>query len=204
MATSIEHRYVVTGISIDRSRIHPRDIFWSGDQIQVHGTQTGHHGRIARFNSVGDRRLSVTFKDSLSGKFVEYTDAVLIPERTVVAAMPTPARLRAGHPNNVTSSARTPRPPIMVPRMTPGVMRTAIKEEPCVMSMCLHLNGVYATALIDNMTGMPLTRHGVVLTRPIHQSFWVYKGRRILMMTTQYSNTMKIAKKNKISHQRLQ
>jgi hypothetical protein len=108
---SIEHRYVATDISIDRSRIHPIDIIWSGDRIQVHGTQTRHHGRIARVNSVGDRRLSVTFEDSLSGKFVEYTDAILIPERTAVAAMPTPARLRMGRPNNVTSSVRTPRPP---------------------------------------------------------------------------------------------
>jgi hypothetical protein len=108
---SIKHCYVATDISIDRSRIHPRDIFRSRDRIQVHGTQTRHHGRIARVDSVGDRRLSVTFEGGLSGKFVEYTDAVLIPERTAVAAMPTPTRLRAGRPNNVTSSTLTPRPP---------------------------------------------------------------------------------------------
>jgi hypothetical protein len=107
----IEHRYIATDISIDRSRTHPRDIFWAGDRIQVHGTQTRHHGRVARVNSVGDRRLSVTFEDGLSGKFVEYTDAILIPERNAVAAMPTPARLRMGRPNNVSSRVRTPRPP---------------------------------------------------------------------------------------------
>jgi hypothetical protein len=54
--------------------------FCVGDRIQVHDTQTRHHGRIARILGIGDRCISVSFEDDLSGKYVEYTDAVLISE----------------------------------------------------------------------------------------------------------------------------
>jgi hypothetical protein len=90
----LSHRYAAVDTTVNRDWIHPKDIFRVNDRIQVHGTQTRHHGRIARINSIGDRRLSVTFKDGLSGKFIEYTDAVLIPERGVEATVTTPARLR--------------------------------------------------------------------------------------------------------------
>jgi hypothetical protein len=79
--TDIPHRYAAADISVDHSRLYPRYIFHADDRIQVHGTQTRHHGRIARIDSIRDRRLSVTFEHGLSGRFVEYTDAVVIPER---------------------------------------------------------------------------------------------------------------------------
>lgn len=90
------HRYAATDISVDRSRLHPRHIFRVDDRVQVHGTKTRHHGRIARIQGIGDRRLIVSFEDGLSGKYVEYTDAVLIPERgSATAAVPTPTRLQS-------------------------------------------------------------------------------------------------------------
>jgi hypothetical protein len=100
------HRYAATDISFDRSRIHPRDIFRVDDRFQVHGTQTKHHGRIGRIDSIGDRRLSVTFDDGLSGQFVEYTDAVLIP-KSGAATIPTPTRLQI--PVRSNTAPRNPR-----------------------------------------------------------------------------------------------
>jgi hypothetical protein len=90
---TIRHRYAASDLAIDRSRLHPKDIFCEGDRIQVHGTQTKHHGQIARVYIIGERRLSVKFEDGLSGKFVEYLDAVLIPKRGTEASVPTPTRL---------------------------------------------------------------------------------------------------------------
>jgi hypothetical protein len=87
------HRSAAADVTINREQIHPTDIFRVGDRIRVHGTQTRHHGRIARIDSIGNRRLSVTFEDGLSGKFVEYVDAVLIPERGAEITVPTPTRL---------------------------------------------------------------------------------------------------------------
>jgi hypothetical protein len=91
---TIRHRYAASDLAIDRSRLHPKDIFCEGNRIQVHATQTKHHGRIARVYSIGEQRLSVKFEDGLSGKFVEYLDAVLIPKRGAEASAPTPTRLR--------------------------------------------------------------------------------------------------------------
>jgi hypothetical protein len=88
------HHYAAVDTTVNRDRIHPKDIFRVNDHIQVHGTQTRHHGRIAHINSIRNRCLSVTFEDGLLGKFVEYIDAVLIPERGVEATVTTPARLR--------------------------------------------------------------------------------------------------------------
>jgi hypothetical protein len=76
----------------------------------VHGTQTRHHhGRIARIDSIGDRRLSVTFDDGLLGRFVEYTDAVVMPERGTETTVPTPTRLqRQARPGNTSRGYQTP------------------------------------------------------------------------------------------------
>jgi hypothetical protein len=104
--------HAATDISADRSHMHPRDIFCVNDRVQVHGTQTRHHGRIARINTIGDRRLSVTFEDGLSGKFIEYTDAVLIPERGDDTTVSTPTRLQPSVPRTsrtVRSSPQTSR-----------------------------------------------------------------------------------------------
>jgi hypothetical protein len=72
----------------------------------VHGTQTKHHGRIARVLTIGERRLSVSFEDGLSGKFVGYTDAVLIPERGAETSVRTPTRLRTTSGRTVVPSMR--------------------------------------------------------------------------------------------------
>jgi hypothetical protein len=104
------HHYAAVDTTVNRDRIHPKDIFRVNECIQVHGMQTRQHGRIARINSIGNRRLSVTFEDGLSGKFVEYIDAVLIPERGVKATVTTPARLQTPLQNvPPTEVIRTPR-----------------------------------------------------------------------------------------------
>lgn len=102
--TNTPHRYAATDITVDRSRLHPRHIFRIDDRIQVHGTQTRHHGRIARIQGIGDRRLTVDFEDGLSGRYVEYNDAVVIPERgSPTATVFTPTRLQnhQGRASNV-------------------------------------------------------------------------------------------------------
>jgi FKBP-type peptidyl-prolyl cis-trans isomerase 2 len=74
---ALAHRYAATDVTVNRSRLHPQDILCVGDRIQVHGTQTQHHGRIAQILGIGDRRVSVSFEDGLSGKYVEYTEEYL-------------------------------------------------------------------------------------------------------------------------------
>jgi hypothetical protein len=109
----LPHRHAAIDVTINRDGIRPNNIFRVNDRIQVHGTHTKHHGRIARIDSIGNRRLSVTFEDGLSGKFVEYIDAVLIPERGVETTVPTPTRLRT--PPQTVPQTRVTRTPRHVP-----------------------------------------------------------------------------------------
>jgi hypothetical protein len=105
--TTPQHHRAATDIDIVRVSMHPREIFREGDRIQVHGTQTKHHGRIARIGSIGNRRLSVVFEDGLAGKYVDYTDVVLIPERGQTRHVQTPTRLQSSTPwNQRTSGTR--------------------------------------------------------------------------------------------------
>jgi hypothetical protein len=125
---TIRHRYATSDLFIDRGRLHPKDIFCEGDRIQVHGTQTKHHGRIARVYSIGEQRLSVNFEDGLSGKFVEDLDAVLIPERGTETSVPTPTQLRTlpvhASPASGTRSSTPPGRNNPVPRDNTRRLRT--------------------------------------------------------------------------------
>jgi hypothetical protein len=74
-------RFAADDLSINRNGMHPKSVFCKGDRIQVHGKKTMHHGRIARIDKIGDRRITCTFEDGLWGKYVDFFDAVLIPKR---------------------------------------------------------------------------------------------------------------------------
>jgi hypothetical protein len=75
------HRYAATNVSVDRHPMLANDIFVVGDRILVHSNPSTHQGRIGTITHMGYRRLSITFKDSLPGSYVDYKDALLIPSR---------------------------------------------------------------------------------------------------------------------------
>jgi hypothetical protein len=135
-------RFAASDLSIDRTGMHPKSVFCEGDRIQVHGKKTMHHGRIARIDKIGDRRITCTFEDGVWGKYVDFFDALLIPERGNEAVSATP-RLRA----TATTIPRSPRQRV-APRRTPQVARDSRSSR---------------TRLPPNAGNVPVRNHGSLI-----------------------------------------